>query len=202
MGPDWGTGAGDWQVLYHKTSSMFWNLVEAHNPVAIMTFSRGYAPPSTLATWLLEKGATNLPNATWILDDNNNRPYVGGGLDDFAAQAGRPNASHSPTSGNPPDTTLTENDARLVVSGVLDAIQTAVSATDVVTCTIDSDNMGINTGDQFVSAYIGYHGVWYQQFVDNCQVAFHTHVATNICTDNALTAFRAQLNALITWLES
>ena len=46
-----GQGYGDLEVDYQDTSEDWWNIVEEHNPVAIITFSRGYINNSWEMEW-------------------------------------------------------------------------------------------------------------------------------------------------------
>jgi len=46
-----GQGYGDLEVDYQDTSEDWWNIVESHNPVAIITFSRGYIDYSWEMEW-------------------------------------------------------------------------------------------------------------------------------------------------------
>jgi len=57
-----GQGYGDLEVDYQDTSLDFWDIVEEHNPVAIITFSRGYIDYS----WELEFNFYNRTN--WYPD--------------------------------------------------------------------------------------------------------------------------------------
>ncbi len=57
-----GQGYGDLEVDYQDTSLDFWNIVEQHDPVAIITFSRGYIDQS----WELEFNYYNRTN--WYPD--------------------------------------------------------------------------------------------------------------------------------------
>ena len=57
-----GQGFGDLQVDYQNTSEDFWPIVEIHNPIAIITFSRGFIDYS----WELEYNYYNRLN--WISD--------------------------------------------------------------------------------------------------------------------------------------
>ena len=57
-----GQGYGDLEVDYQDTSLDFWDIVEEHNPVAIITFSRGYIDYS----WELEFNYYNRTN--WYPD--------------------------------------------------------------------------------------------------------------------------------------
>tara|TARA_X000001036_G_scaffold96333_1_gene89120 strand:+ start:1372 stop:2742 length:1371 start_codon:yes stop_codon:yes gene_type:complete len=57
-----GQGYGDLEVDYQDTSTDFWDIVEEHSPVAIITFSRGYIDQS----WELEFNYYNRTN--WYPD--------------------------------------------------------------------------------------------------------------------------------------
>jgi len=57
-----GQGYGDLEVDYQDTSTDFWDIVQEHNPVAIITFSRGYIDYS----WELEFNYYNRTN--WYPD--------------------------------------------------------------------------------------------------------------------------------------
>jgi hypothetical protein len=48
---DCGQGYGDLEVDYQDTSEDWWNIVETHDPVAIITFSRGYINNSWEMEW-------------------------------------------------------------------------------------------------------------------------------------------------------
>jgi hypothetical protein len=48
---DCGQGYGDLEVDYQDTSEDWWNIVDSHNPVAIITFSRGYINDSWEIEW-------------------------------------------------------------------------------------------------------------------------------------------------------
>jgi len=48
---DCGQGYGDLEVDYQDTSEDWWNIVDSHNPVAIITFSRGYINYSWEMEW-------------------------------------------------------------------------------------------------------------------------------------------------------
>ena len=57
-----GQGYGDLEVDYQDTSSDFWNIVDSHSPIAIITFSRGFIDYS----WELEYNYFNRTN--WYAD--------------------------------------------------------------------------------------------------------------------------------------
>ena len=48
---DCGQGYGDLEVDYQDTSEDWWNIVETHDPIAIITFSRGYINNSWEMEW-------------------------------------------------------------------------------------------------------------------------------------------------------
>ena len=47
--------------------------------------------------------------------------------------------------------------------------------------------MATDTGDQYVSAFMGYHSFWNAQFHSKkCKIGFPTHVATDVVNLTAL----------------
>ena len=200
----WGGGAGFWQVDYPMTSFTFWTLMQMYTPIAVMTTSRR----TNDTVWLLEIGSTNLPQSGWSvgLDWNNGRPpYIGGSPIDFAL----PNMNQAPRAGNPPDATRNQGVA-LQVPAAVNALQ--VTIVNALGAAIPAANLTPmqaaavqgTAPDNYVSAYAGYHAVWYQAWRGNplCKAGWHTHVGFNIALATATSAIRIQLDQLITWLNA
>ena len=145
---DCGIGIGDFEVDYQNTSEDYWPIVNYLNPIAIITFSRGWIDHS----WEMEFNFYNRLN--WY--DDYETPML-------------------PTP-NPPDNSVANYFIRhstLPLENVVDAINNANIGLDPY---VDWNG---NPG-QFVSEFMGYHGVWYKDthsFGDDaCVIAGHIHV--------------------------
>lgn len=201
---DWGGGAGSWQVDYPLTSSTFWNLMKVYTPIAAMTTSRR----ENAKTWLLEIGSTNLKRDDWGLLAWNvgRRPYIGGSNAD-PAQALGPNAGHGPKPGYPPDATENAGFPRKI-SAAVKTLQTRIKKAlneEFTPNQLVADMAEVVQGtapDNYVSAYAGYHAVWYDAWKDSCKAGWHTHVDYNITLANAAKAIKIQLDELIKWLNT
>ena len=206
--PNWGRGVGSWTVDYQDTSATFWSLMKKYKPIAVMTTSRN----DIHNDWVLEIGCKNLARLDWLLLGFNGgrRPFVGGDPDtDPAAKEGCPNHGHPPVEGGgePPDSTRAKN----AVVGITDdtkAIQALIKAklNDGVefdpadlNCRIELAVQG-TFPDNYVSAFAGYHAVWYDLWKKSCKAGWHTHVDSGITTANASKAIKLQLDVLIKWL--
>ena len=202
----WGRGKeeGKWTVDYPDTSTAFWSLMKKYEPKAVMTTSRNAANKK----WVLEIGAKNLARDDWALLPWNvgRKPFIGGGAGDPASAAGLPNAGRTPKQGHPPDAT---RDAGTVVpvSAATTAVQNAVIAKlnaefnqNQLEAVKDPAAQGV-APDDYVSAFAGYHAVWYDAWSSKCKVGWHTHVDGNITVANATEAMKLQLEELIKWLD-
>jgi hypothetical protein len=168
-----GMGYGNFEVDYQDTSNDFWPIVNALNPIAIITFSRGYIDLS----WEMEFNYYNRLN--WIGDYQT--PVL-------------------PTP-NPPDDSVSNyfvRNSTLPVENLVDAIASA--------------NLGLDPyvdwnghPGQFVSEFMGYHGVWYQDthsFGDNvCVIAGHIHVGGLIDWDTARLASEVSIREVINFVD-
>ena len=161
------------EVDYQDTSNDFWPIVNALNPIAIITFSRGYIDLS----WEMEFNYYNRLN--WIGDYQS--PIL-------------------PTP-NPPDDGVSNyfvRNSTLPVENLVDAIASA--------------NLGLDPyvdwnghPGQFVSEFMGYHGVWYKDthsFGDNaCVIAGHIHVGGLIDWDTARQASEVSIREVISFVD-
>ena len=170
---DCGIGFGDFEVDYQDTSEDYWPIVNELNPIAIITFSRGYIDYS----WEMEFNFYNRTN--WYGDYET--PLL-------------------PTP-NPPDNSV----ANYFVRHSTLPVENLVSA-------IDNANIGLDpyvdwTGNpgQFVSEFMGYHGVWYkdtQTFGDDaCIIAGHIHVGGLIDWDTARQASEISIREIINYVD-
>lgn len=170
---DCGIGFGDFEVDYQDTSQDYWPIVNELNPIAIITFSRGYIDYS----WEMEFNFYNRTN--WYGDYET--PFL-------------------PTP-NPPDNSVANYFIRhstLPVENLVFAINNA--------------NIGLDpyvdwTGHpgQFVSEFMGYHGVWYKDTYsfgdDACIVAGHIHVGGLIDWETARQASEISIREIINYVD-
>ena len=168
-----GIGFGDFTVDYQNTSNDYWPIVNELQPIAIITFSRGYIDYS----WEMEFNFFNRLN--WYSD------YLTPLL---------------PTP-NPPDGDVSNyfiRNSSLPVENLVNAINNSGLNIDAY---IDWNG---NPG-QFVSEYMGYHGVWYKElnsFGDNnCVTAGHIHVGGLIEWDIAKQAAEISIREIINYVD-
>ena len=164
-----GQGNGDFEVDYQDTSEDWWNVLDSINPVAIITFSRGFIDNS----WELEWQYFNSIN--WIPDYT--PPY-----------------QPTPT---PPDSSIPFNTARyssLPMDSIVSAIQS--SGLDLNPYIDYASGAG-----NFLSEYMGYHGVWYKALMDSSNVplftAGHVHVGGLLDWETAHEAAKITLREVI-----
>lgn len=199
--PSWGPGTGPYSVNYDDTSKFIWGIQQAYNPVAIMSFSRN----TNDVKWVLEAGARNLPQASWVLDFKNNRPIPGGDPTDFSPYKGM-----GTTTGKPPDRSRPAwpdlNDASVRIStlptpDIIQKIKDAIPAAKVA-----PEENPTNDAGSYVSEYMAYHVAWYRDYVNaqnpndatkQCQKSGHTHVGIKTAVVDATQAVTIQLDALI-----
>jgi hypothetical protein len=199
---------GFWQVDYPLTSYTFWNMMVRYTPIAVMTTSRA----ADDKIWLLEIGSTNLPQDAWAIAPwNTGRPpYIGGSNIDPAAGPGLPNAGRAPGAGSPPDATraaLTALRATPAVIGprglqirIITILNRSIPAADLTAQ--QAPGVQGTAPDNYVSAFAGYHAVWYLRWNATCKAGWHTHVGSQITPATATTAIRLQLLELIAWLNN
>jgi hypothetical protein len=224
--PFWGKGEEPFPVDYQATSQDFWTRVPPLQPIAIMSFSR--MPASEPSSWRLEPAATNYAQAGWAqalsyytgtptspvgpVNYPYSAPFAGGSTGDPAVGTaeGRalPNNGLSQT-GNPPDATQPAGslrDSTLPTTEIISAINTMYPGTAT---------LGTNTSvGNFVSGFMAYHVAWYKAWgdgssgpgpapvADQCKVAGHTHVNTLVSTSDAQNYLEAQIDELVSYLDS
>ena len=166
-----GQGYGDFEVDYQNTSVDFWNIIDSINPIAVITFSRGYIDNS----WELEYNYYNRVN--WYNDYSS--PFL-------------------PTP-NPPDSeepTMFLRNSNLPMQNIMDAINSNQNSLGLNSYIDINGDPG-----RFVSEFMGYHGVWYRdlnQFSDNiCYLAGHVHVGGLIDWDTAILATEITISKVI-----
>ena len=168
-----GQGYGDLEVDYQDTSEDFWPIVNDLNPMAVITFSRGYIDYS----WELEYNYYNRLN--WINDFMS--PFL-------------------PTP-NPPDDSVINYFIRHSSLPMESIVQDIIAENLGLDPYIDWDG---HPG-QYVSEFMGYHGVWYQninQLGDNkCITAGHVHVGGLVDIETAKRATEVTLRSVINLLD-
>lgn len=166
-----GVGNGQLTVDYQDTSADFWQIANALQPIAIITFSRGDAGSS----WEVEMNQYN--RTSWVDD------YV-------------PPLQPTPS---PPDASVPPNFLRqstLPVQGIVNAV--LQSGLPVAPAICASGN-----GGGFLSEFIAYHGVWYQDLhrwpgdPAWCVAGGHIHVGDAISFATARLAAEVSLRELI-----
>ena len=165
-----GIGFGDFEVDYQDTSNDFWPIVNELNPIAIITFSRGYINQS----WEMEYNFYNRTN--WYPD------------------------YQTPTlpTPNPPDdseSSFHQRNSTLPMTNIMSAVNESGLGLDAY---IDwSGHPG-----QFVSEFMGYHGVWYHDInLETCITAGHIHVGGTINWDTAKLAAEISIRETINYLD-
>ncbi len=171
-----GQGFGDLEVDYQDTSEDFWPIVEEIKPSAIITFSRGYIDNS----WEVEYNYYNRMN--WYQDYE--YPYV-------------------PTP-NPPDNNQSAyyvRNSSLPIENIIHNITNNLSDLSLNPYIDWEGHPG-----QFVSEFMGYHGVWYRDTNLHgdfpCYIAGHVHVGGQIEVEDARLAADETIRTIIDYLDT
>ena len=168
-----GQGYGDFEVDYQDTSEDFWTIFNQINPIAVITFSRGYIDLS----WEMEFNAYNRVN--WINDYTS--PFL-------------------PTP-NPPDQNEAAyflRNSNLPMEDIVNAIDNLNIG---LTPYIDADGDPGHYVSEFM-AYHGTWYRDLNEFGDeNCISAGHIHVGGNIDWDTATLATEESIRVLINHLD-
>jgi hypothetical protein len=211
--PFWGKGDGQLRVDYDSTSRDFWNLVRQHNPIAILSFSRGAADKS----WEFEALAKNRRRAEWTTSlpyrDNTGALAAASPMIWAPPSAGGTRGDHSPFKfrgpkpGDPPDPTENAGFLRrsnLPMVALKESLERRITRANLVP-EID-DNPAGRLGGTFVSEYMSYHVNWYrdytqQEFANDpdkqCWYAGHTHVGIFVHRLIAERAVEIQLDHIV-----
>lgn len=197
-GPNWGRGTGDFEVDYQDTAADWDRITAEVLPAAIITFSRA----NTTVGWEFEPAAQR-----WRLSGEVSPPgrTVSLYTSDYLA----------PTS--PVGLPITTNpvghvrESSLPMQLVVQKVGAQMPATAVAPfiANYDPNNLanGFDFGGAFLSGYISYLGMWYQDVhdpvldpVNPCYAAGHIHVGTSVTTENGELATAITLRALIAHL--
>jgi pyrrolidone-carboxylate peptidase len=172
-----GKGEGDLEVDYQDTSADFWLIAGQVNPVAVITFGRGYPGKS----WELEWRHRNLIEPKWYPD------YL---------TPTRPTPA-------PPDANAPAGYIRystLPVEEIADAVNDAQIDIDAYV------DFKTDSG-AFLCEYVGYHASWYHDLhVDPSDPARnissgHIHVGEHAALPDAIDATKITLRKLIEYLD-
>lgn len=109
----------------------------------------------------------------------------------------RPGGRLANTSFRTRDVTQAVSDLQTTIINGLNAKFTA----DQLVAEKDTEVQGIPP-DNYVSAFAGYHAVWYDAWKESCKAGWHTHVGYGMTTATATQAIKLQLDELIKWLNT
>jgi hypothetical protein len=174
-----GSPAFDLRVDYQATSADFWRIVDEQQPVIVVTTSRGGAIGWEVEAFEGGHGLENAgdPSLDWTSD--------GHGLDTHPTQATIDARSW--------DAIFTHRQGArlptaLPVQAIVDAT-TALALTDVV---VDDGTSG-----NFLSGFLGLHGLYWQLHTPNALAAGHIHVGFGMPVETASTLVETTLHAIL-----
>jgi hypothetical protein len=171
-----GQGVGDFEVDYQDTSNDFWPIADALQPIAIITFSRGFIN----RTWELEMNNRNLQH--WI--------------DDYT-----PPLQPTPA---PPDGSLPANTVRLSalpVQKVVDAVRVAnIPGLNVF---IDVNANGGGFLSEFIAYHGVWYQALHADPLDPawCVAGGHVHVGATVGVNDARLATHQTVRAVIRYVD-
>jgi len=169
-----GQGNGDFEVDYQDTSEDWWNIVDSINPVAVITFSRGYIDYS----WELEWQYFNSIN--WVSD------YT---------------APYQPTP-TPPDSLIPFNNARYSTLP-MDSIVAAIDSANLgLNPYIDYNNGAGNFLSEFMGYQGVWYKAMMDSASLPCYTAGHVHVGGLIDWETAHEAAKVTLREVIKVVDS
>lgn len=178
-GPNWGKGVGDFEVDYQDTVGDWHRITDELKPVAIITFSRGNPGSS----WEIETQHKRRDRSRWAPDYS----------DPKLPSAGSPIFLNLPV-----DTVLQSS---LPMEQIRDAV-----AADGMIDDVYLDTVGF--GGNFLSEFIGLHGVWYNSLNNSEDAEFrnfaagHIHVGIDTPFDAAMRATEITLRTLTDYLDT
>lgn len=176
---NWGQGSGDFEVDYQDTSADWQRITSELNPLAIITFSRG----NRGSNWEIESRHRLRAPDQWA--------------DDYSAP-------FTPTLDMPIYQSL-EIGTDLYSTLPMEAIRDAVADSGLIN-NVYIDTHG--TAGNFLSEFIGLHGVWYNQLHAGPDApwrnfaAGHIHVGINTPLDAAIAATEITLREVTGYLDT
>ncbi len=179
FGSDGWVGSGDLKVDYQDTSADFWRIMDTHQPHIVITTSRG----GTIG-WEIEAvegghgGATPDPASDWSADGHGSihRPTQ---------------ASIDPRSWT---AIATYRDGNTLPSQLpIGDIATATQALGLESVQIDASG----TSGNYLSGFMGLHGLYYNQISPHNVAAGHIHVGISVSAANARELMRTTLDTVL-----
>jgi len=181
IGDEGAVGSPDYdlQVDYQATSADFWRLVDTYQPVILLTTSRGGKIGWELEALEGGHGMNNPgePAMDWVSD--------GYGVDQFPTEATIEPRSWAAISTYRQGNTLP---SQLPIDAIFDA----TSALDLTSVVVDQGTSG-----NFLSGFLGLHGLVYNQQAPHNVAAGHIHVGNGLPVADASALIEATLHAVL-----
>jgi hypothetical protein len=175
-----GSKDSDLQVDYQDTSADFWRLVDEHQPVILITTSRGGG-----IGWEVE-----------ALEGGHGGDNTGDASADWASDGYGPDLFPTQETVDPRSwegiTTYRQGNT-LPSQLPMDAIVAAADALELVSVEIDPDG----TSGNFLSGFLGLHGLLYNALAPHNVAAGHIHVGYGVPTQSAESLIEATLEAVL-----
>ena len=172
-----GSPESDFRVDYQDTSPDFWRIMDDRRPLNLDPTSRGNG-----ADWEIEAvegghGGSASPHNDWSSDHHG--PQTHPTSDSIEPRSW--NAISIYRNGNTLDSTLP-----------MDEILAETRALGIASVEIDHGTSG-----NYLSGFMGLHGIYYNQTYDHNLAAGHIHVRSGVTTDVAVLLIEATLDAVL-----
>ncbi|MEM6990527.1 MAG: hypothetical protein AAF721_08525 [Myxococcota bacterium] len=174
-----GSAESDLRVDYQDTSEDFWAIVDALQPLIVITTSRGGG-----IGWEIEAiegghgGGAQDPSLDWTSDG-------------FGAAVRPTEATVDPRSWDAISTY--RGGATLGSLLPMKAIEDATDALGLASVAIDTTG----TSGNYLSGFLGLHGIYYAETTDHAVAGGHIHVANGLPTETATTLMEATLTVVL-----
>jgi hypothetical protein len=170
----------DLQVDYQETSADFWRIVDANDPVILLTTSRGSSG------WEIEAvegghgvGSTMGPERDWISDGYMTHFYPS--MSTIDARSWTAISTY-------------RRGTRLPTQQPVAEIMAATSALGLTTVYVDATG----TSGNYLSGFLGLHGLYYNSIAPHNAAAGHIHVGGEVSVANATALVQASMRAILT----
>ena len=174
-----GSPASDLRVDFQDTSADFWRIMDDYQPSILITTSRGGQ-----IDWELEaiegghQGPKPDPARDWRADEH--------GADTYPTQASiDPRSWHA----------ISTYRAGQTLDSQLPLAQIAAATRALNLGNVDIDRPG--TSGNYLSGFMGLHGLYYHQLAPHSVAAGHIHVGTMLPVDSARALMEATLHAVL-----